>query len=166
MFKKLIIFCTAVLVTQMAFGAAYIKFDGVDGESTDANHRAYSDVLSWSWGTVAGKRSTCVKDFQLVKEVDKSSPTLLMDLVTGKFYPSARVAVTSNYADGASDEYIILEFKNVRMTSHTTTSNADNVPIESISISFEEVTYTYSNLDPQGGSGDTVVATIKSTGKC
>lgn len=166
MFKKFIIFCTAVLTTQMALGAVFIKFDGVDGESNDVNHQAYSHVLSWSWGSIATKKSTCVKDFQLVKEVDKSSPVLLMDLVQGKHYPSARVAVTTNNSDQVRFDYIILDFKNVKLTSHTTTSNEENRPIESISLSFDEVIYTYIELDQRGGVRGEVTATISSSGKC
>ena len=32
-------------------GAAYIKFDGVDGESKDSNHDKWIDVLSVDWGS-------------------------------------------------------------------------------------------------------------------
>ena len=166
MFNKFIIFCTAVLVTQMTLGAVFIKFDGVDGESNDADHRAYSNALSWSWGSIADGKSVCVKDFNLIKEVDKSSPTLLMNQVTGKLYPTARVAVTTDFADQGRFEYITLDFVNVRMTSHSTTSNADNVPIENISISFDEVTYTYFELDQRGGVKSEVTATISSSSKC
>ncbi|MDI9446743.1 MAG: type VI secretion system tube protein Hcp, partial [Planctomycetota bacterium] len=30
--------------------AAYIKFDGVDGEAQDAQHKNWSDILSFSQG--------------------------------------------------------------------------------------------------------------------
>jgi type VI secretion system secreted protein Hcp len=30
--------------------ALFIKFDGVDGECADKDHKAWSDVLSFSWG--------------------------------------------------------------------------------------------------------------------
>lgn len=166
MFKKLIVLCTAVLVTQVTFGAVFIKFDGVDGESNDAQHRAYSDVLSWSWGSTANSKSTCVQDFHFVKEVDKSSPVLLMDQVRGKFYPTVRLAVTADFSDQGRVEYIILEFKNVRMSSHSTNSNADSLPVEQVSLNFEEVTYTYIKFDARGAPAETVIATVKSAGKC
>ena len=31
----------------------HIKFDGIDGESTDRDHKGEIEVLSWSWGISA-----------------------------------------------------------------------------------------------------------------
>lgn len=165
MFKKLIIFCTAVLATQMALGAVFIKFDGVEGESNDANHQGYSDVLSWSWSSIADTKSVCVEDFKFIKEIDKSSPVLLMDLVSGKFFPQVTLAVTADSSE-VRTEFLVLEFDTVQITSHTTTANEDNIPIEEISISFKEVTYSYTEIDATGQPKGTKTATIKSSGKC
>ena len=166
MFKKLIVLCTAVLVTQVTFGAVFIKFDGVDGESNHAQHRAYSDVLSWSWGSTASVKSNCIKDFHFVKEVDKSSPVLLMGQVTGKAYPEVRLAVTANFNDGGSVEYLVLVFKNVRMSSHSTASGGDSLPTEQISLNFSEVTYSYTPIADNGQQETPKTATISSSGKC
>lgn len=166
MFKKLVVLITAVLVTQVTFGAVFIKFDGVDGESQAQEYEGYSEVLSWSWGSLASAKSTCIQDFNFVKEVDKSSPILLLDQVRGRAYPEVNMAVTSFSADGSRKEYLTLEFTNVRMSSHSTSATADSIPFEQISLQFEEVTYTYFTFDQRGQPRDTVTATIKSTGKC
>ncbi len=38
------------LLVPAASGAAYIKYEGLDGESKDSSHQDEIDVLSWSWG--------------------------------------------------------------------------------------------------------------------
>jgi len=89
-----------------AEAAAYIKFDGVDGESRDSGHKGEIDILAWSWGTsssgaragqvapsqsrvlVSPRQSTSAKDAQrsrgdttlgdvvVVRELDKATPKL------------------------------------------------------------------------------------------
>lgn len=35
----------------VAGGAAYAKYDGIDGEAKDSHHDGWIDVLSVDWGT-------------------------------------------------------------------------------------------------------------------
>ena len=63
---------------------AFLKLDGIDGESTDSAHQGEIDVLSWSWGASAtgsfgmggggasGKASFA--DMSIAKLYDKASP--------------------------------------------------------------------------------------------
>ncbi len=46
-----------------AYGAAFVKYDGIDGESKDANHDTWIDVLNVDWGVT---RSDEKRDLQLV----------------------------------------------------------------------------------------------------
>ena len=40
---------TEAELERVTGGAAFVKFDGVDGEATDANHDKWIDVLSVRW---------------------------------------------------------------------------------------------------------------------
>ena len=72
-----------VLFAANAFGAAYVKFEGIEGEARDKNHQGWSDLLSVSGipeprdaasGLPTGKRQH--KPLTLTKPIDKSTPML------------------------------------------------------------------------------------------
>ncbi len=66
----------------------FIKFDGIEGESTHKDHKGEVDVLSWSWGVSnagtghAGGGSGAGKaqpvDLHFTHNYDKASPGLAL----------------------------------------------------------------------------------------
>ena len=80
----------AILFSMSALSAAYLKFDGVDGESRDKDHKGWIDVLSVSQaaaprdaasGLPTGKRQH--KPITFTKPIDKASPILARALANG-----------------------------------------------------------------------------------
>ena len=77
--------------------ALFIKFDGVDGEAKDKDHKGWSDLLSMTWGVhKAGGGATgqtrrrgvaTVEDVVITKELDKSSPKLAEAVLYGQGLP-------------------------------------------------------------------------------
>ena len=90
--------------------ALFIKFDGVDGEAKDKDHKQWSDLLSMSWGVhKAGGGATgqtrrrgvaTVDDVNITKELDKSSPKLAEAVLTGKVFPKVEIHNTATYGEG------------------------------------------------------------------
>ena len=90
--------------------ALFIKFDGVDGEANDKDHKSWSDLLSFSWGLhKAGAGATgqtrrrgvvTVEDVMIMKEFDKSSPKLAEAVCTGKVFPKVESHVAGDGPDG------------------------------------------------------------------
>ena len=73
----------------MATGDMLLQLAGVTGESSDAKHKDFIDLVSWSWGMLSptdvstgqrvreGEESS---DFKIVKRADRSSPVLIQYL--------------------------------------------------------------------------------------
>jgi type VI secretion system secreted protein Hcp len=77
-------------------GDMFLKIDGVEGEAKDKTHGKEIDVLAWAWGASnAGSGSGKVKvhDLTITKNVDSSSPKLLLACFAGTHYPSALLTV-------------------------------------------------------------------------
>ncbi|NVJ67371.1 MAG: type VI secretion system tube protein Hcp [Gammaproteobacteria bacterium] len=164
MFKKLITAAALTLVLQNAALAAndtFLKIEGVEGESLDAEHRDEIDVLAWSWGSSTNGRSTCVQDISLTKYADLASPQLLMGHVDGFVYPNAKLTVKRS--TGASRlAYIVLDFKNLYVSSVSTGGSGGEVRItENVTLNFEEVKYQYTPQNADGSAGVPVSATIR-----
>ena len=92
--KIIAVAAAACFCLSLSFGAAYIKFDGVDGESKDKDHKGWIDVVSVSGleapkdaasGMATGKRDHASgmatgkrqhKPITITKEIDKATPLL------------------------------------------------------------------------------------------
>jgi len=139
--------------------AAYIKFDGVDGEAQDKDHKAWSDLLSFSQGmqqpgsgaTGATRRrgDVIVEDISLVKELDKSSPKIAEAVCKGKVFPKVEIHLTASIADAGRVTYYVYDLKNVLVTSYNIggSGQAEDVPTENFSLNFEEITVTYYEVE-------------------
>ena len=136
---------TLVGYVNGAEAAAYLKFDGVDGEATDAKHKEWIEVLSFSQtitretsdssGTTRTRGSATMGDIVVVKELDKSSPKLAESILMGKVFPKVEIHLTSS----AGTTYYAYELTNVMVTSYSISGDADQVPIEEFSLNFEKL---------------------------
>ena len=94
--------------------AAYIKFDGIDGECKDKDHKGWSDLKTFSQpitkpgtGTGATRRRGDVdlQDISLTKELDKSSPKIAESMCKGKVFPKVEIHLTASYTDAGRVTY-------------------------------------------------------------
>ena len=153
----------AALFVSHADAAAFIKFDGIDGESQDKDHKGWSDLLSYSWGVsqssqVAGGGSgkVSVQDFSIVHRIDKSSPMLFLATAAGRVIPTVTLSVTRNVG-GQEVEYYKIILKDVLISSVSSTSlpatatEGDRV-IETVSFKvFPKVEIRYTPIDDVTG---------------
>ena len=141
--------------------AAYIKFDGIDGEATDKDHKGWTDLGAFNQtitkpgqGTGATRRrgDVILDDLQCTKELDKSSPKIAESVCKGKVFPKVEIHLTASYTDSGRVTYYAYELKNVQVTSYNISGSgqADDVPMESFSLNFEEIKVTYTENDNAG----------------
>jgi len=152
--------------------ALFIKFDGIDGECNDKDHKNWSDLLSLSWGLhKAGAGATgqtrrrgvvTVEDVVITKEMDKSSPKLSEAVCSGKVFPKVEFHDTASYGETRAT-FLKYELKNVLVTSHNLSAagGGDAVPTETVSLNFEEVKQTYTEFDATGKKKGNVEMTWK-----
>lgn len=130
----------------------FLKLDGIEGESADADHSKEIDVLSWSWGTTqggnmhvaggggAGKAS--VGDLSFVKYVDSASHLLWIKCCTGKHIKEA--ILTCRKAGDTPMDYIKITLTDMLVSSVSTGgSQGEEMLTESISLNFSQVKYEY-----------------------
>ena len=153
--------------------ALFIKFDGIDGEAKDKDHKGWSDILSLSWGLHrAGSGATgqtrrrgvvTVEDVVCTKEYDKSSPKLAEAVCSGKVFPKVEIHNTTTYGEGNRATFLKYELKNVLVSSHNVSAAGagDAVPTEAMSLNFEEVKQTYVEYGADGKKVGNVEMTWK-----
>jgi type VI secretion system secreted protein Hcp len=144
----------------------FLKIQGIDGESTNSKHKGEIDVLSWSWGASAGaadKKGSltpgCSDSFNIVKNVDKATPSLVTSLALGTTIPSAILTVTTTGETAREVLKVNLAGVTVKSLSDSVASGADTVR-EQLSLAFTSAMVTYKPQNPDGTAGAAVNGTV------
>ncbi len=152
--------------------AVFAKYDGVDGESADAKHLKWIDVLSIDWGshkpgggaTGQSRRrgGVIVEDLRLTMEYEKSTIKLLEKLNMGEVIPKLEIEQTANYG-GSRATYLKYELVNVQVTAFdvNASGNDESPPTVTIANNFEEYKVTYTEYDSEGNKGGNAETTWK-----
>lgn len=156
---------TMALMATHADAALYIKFDGIDGESTSVDHKDWIIVESMSWGADAvrsaggGAGKVSFKDFTITHRIDKASPKLFLACATGQHIPKVTLSVTRMVQDKEVEYYRII-LTDVLITSMGSESpkptagvpSTDARPSESVSFKvFPKVEIQYMPIDDVTG---------------
>jgi len=132
-----------------AYGAGYIKFDGIDGESVDKDHKDWINLLSFSndskirEDSVSTRYQYDVSDIIVVKELDKSSPKLAESIAMGKVFPKVEI-----HLDSGKETYYVYKLTNVMITSYTISGTNNEIPTEEFSLNYEKITISESSKEP------------------
>jgi len=146
---------TLIGTSEEAEAAAYLKMGDIKGETAEKSHPDWIEVLSFSHSmenvvsTSSGGSRTAGKaflnDFAITKTLDKSSPKIAEALTTGKAIPKVELELTN----GAGVIYLKYELVNVIISSYSMSGVGDSSdrPMESISLNYQKIKMTYSEMD-------------------
>lgn len=149
----------------MAFDA-FLKVEGIDGESNDAKHVKWIEILSYSHGlsqppsaTVsssggAGSGRVNMQDFSIVKHLDSASVKLAEACCTGKHIPKVSLEICR--AGGDKLKYMEYKMSTVMVSGVRPGGSAkggDEVPLEEVSFNFGKIEWGYVPQDRKTGAG-------------
>ena len=154
--------------------AGYIKVGPIPGESVEPNHTGWINLLSVSQGIArpmaAGasgstrqRSSATLGDIVCVKELDKSTPKLMEAICKGTNFDKVEIDLCTS-SDGSSRiPYMKWELVQARVTSYDVSGSteAGTVPTESFSLNYEEIKWTYNELDKENNSKGNVETSWK-----
>jgi type VI secretion system secreted protein Hcp len=112
---------------------AFLKLDGIDGESTDSAHTGWIEIMSFSWGETSagggggsgrGSGKVSFQDFHFSTQFNKASPNIFQACASGKHIPTATLSLahsnTPSAASGASPDFLKYELSSVLISSYQT----------------------------------------------
>ncbi len=137
----------------------FLKIDGIDGESTDAKHKNWIELESFSWGETQtsgpgggggkGAGKVQMQDFHLVTRVNKASPKLFLACANGQHMKMATLVARKAGKD--QQEYLIYKMTDVLVSSYQVGgSHGEQAPMDQISFNFSRIEFEYR---PQKGDG-------------
>ena len=158
-----VILALAAAATWAAYDA-FLKIDGIPGESTDSKHKDWIEILSFSHGLSqpsSGSRSSAggasqtlsqiegqagKGSFGIRKAFDKSSPKLFEVCANGRRL-NAQVELVTRTPDRST--YMIYKLTDVLVSSYRISRSAGaTIPMEEVSFNYGRIEWKYG---PQGG---------------
>ena len=145
----------------MAFDA-FIRIDGIEGESTDDQHQGWIEILSFGNGhfqTVsktassaggAGAERANFHDFYFEKLLDRATPKLALASAVGTHIDKITVQLCRAGAD--KQKYMEFTMTNCIISEYLVTGDGeDNLPLETIGVNYGKIQWTYTLQKRTGG---------------
>src|ERR1043166_1287332 len=139
---------------------AFLKIDGIDGESADKAHEKWIEIDGFSWsanqpvssasgtGARTAERVT-ISDVSITKIIDSSSPHLMLSCCNGKHFPNVKREICE--ASENKHRYLLVEMEDVILASYTPSGfkGGDKVG-ESVGLNFGKIKWEYTPLGQIG----------------
>lgn len=141
---------------------AFLKIEGIDGESTDDKHKSWIEVLSYSWGvSQMGARSASgtggaaaaradFQDFSVVKILDKASPVLALACSEGRHVKEVKVELCR--AGGDKMPYMEYKMSDAILSSVSVGGGGGGEPTESLTFNYGKIEWTYTQQKRADGT--------------
>lgn len=147
----------------------YLVLDGIEGESTSKQVPKSIEVESFSHNVamaLTGNNSNVGRttgrcqhgDLVVTKKLDKTSPTLNLNCSGGKTIKTATLRVFGAVDDGSTVEYYNIKLSDVIISS-VNISGGGSRPYETVSMNYNDITWTYVAHDHDKGGKSGNVAT-------
>lgn len=147
---------------------AFVKFftPDISGESSDAGHVEWMEVLSYSWGVTQassmasgqGGRSAeraNFNDFSFMKTLDKASVDLGQNCATGQHFNKAELQV--HEASGNKHQYYKVIMEDVIISSYQPSGHGGgDKPQETVNINYGKIQWEYTPIAHGGAAGTKV----------
>lgn len=131
----------------------FLQITGVEGESTDAKHKDWLDVDSWSWGETqagagfggggGGAGKVTMQDFHFVTRMSKASPALFLACASGQHFKEAKLV--GRKAGKGQQEFLTWTFSDLLVSGYQTGGSeaGELLPVDQVSLNFAKIRIEY-----------------------
>jgi type VI secretion system secreted protein Hcp len=150
------------VATQASASDLFLKLNGIDGSSTDAQHakeielESYSQSVqsgaTFSFGAAAAGKASC-GDIVVSKRIDLSSAALIMKVLTGTRVTDGKVTFRRPGKD--MQEYYTVQLTDIIVTSveQADAADAGSIVKEIVKLKARQFRFTYRDQNPDGTLG-------------
>ncbi len=154
----------------MAFDA-FLKVGDIEGESSDRAHKGWIEIQTFAWGVrqaaaVSGQSGLAsgkpqVQNLHCTMPVSRATPQLALSCATGKHSPKAELSLQRSTPDKAV--FLAITMEDVLVCSYqiaSAASNTEDVPLDSIALSFGRIRFEFTTRKADGSPGEKVSGTL------
>jgi type VI secretion system secreted protein Hcp len=152
----------------MAFDA-FLKLDGIDGESQDKTHPNEIQIESFSWGVAqagtsgsgggGGSGKAVLQDIHFAMSTSKASPNLMLACATGQHIKTATLTCRKAGSDprGGGIEFLKIKLADCLVSSYSLGgSEGEDTPSDQLSLNFVKIDFLYTTQRADGAPDVTV----------
>jgi type VI secretion system secreted protein Hcp len=163
---RMALLCAAGVGATLAAQAAdriFLKLDGITGDSTDERHRGEIDISSYSqafrnsanfgYGSGAGAGRVSCGDITVLKNIDRSSPDLIRQVVTGRHIRSGVISFQTSSDQRAADYYSVTLNDILVDAIEQVDPQGEARLYERLSLKARSFRFSYRPLQPDGSLG-------------
>jgi type VI secretion system secreted protein Hcp len=146
---------------------AFLKIDGIKGESKDSKHADEIEINSFSWGVTksggtatgggGGAGKATFSSFHFNKLYDASSPALFEGVATGEHFKTATLSFRRNGADNPAD-FLTIKLTDVIVDSYQQGGTKEPPLLEGASLDATKIDIEYRPQNANGSFGESVKA--------
>lgn len=143
---------------------AYLKIDGITGESADDRHKDWIEVsnvlyaihqpragsVSTAGGLTSGRAELFPLSFR--KFADIASPVLLQTCAAGKTIPKAVFEFMRADGEGKPIPYFKIELENLMLSDITPDSGDGGIIVERVHVAYAKIKWNYLRQSIRGGT--------------
>jgi type VI secretion system secreted protein Hcp len=149
---------------------AFLKLDGIPGDSVDAVHKGEIEITGIQGGLThsvnrssatggAGAGKATFQDFHFIAPVSSATPKLILACASGQHIKTATVTMRKAGGEQRGIEFLKYALTDVLVSSVTTGgSTGDAEPTEQFSLSFLKLNVVYTPQKPDGTTGPPVTS--------
>jgi type VI secretion system secreted protein Hcp len=140
---------------------AFIKFDGIEGESADSKHAGWIEILNYDLdvsqrvsrtASSAGGATTGRADFSELcfsKLLDKATPALALACAAGTHFDKVVIEICR----AGKDKVKFMEYTlfNCIISKMTTASADGEFPVDDVAVNFGRILWCYTQQSRTGG---------------
>src|SRR4051794_39165022 len=116
----------------MAFDA-FLKIEGIEGDSESKGHPGELEVSSFSWGETqtgsvgqgsgGGAGKVQMQDFHFSMTTSKASPVLMTSCASGRHFPTATLSCRKA---GGSQDFIVIKMNDILVSGYAIGGASDD----------------------------------------
>ena len=143
----------------------FMNYEGIKGESSDKNHKAWMDIDNIKWGVrrrITSHTSTQndresanaeITDLVVERRMDSATPNLFIESCCGKG-KTVVIHLTKTGTGTGSDVFMEYTLKNALISNYEVDAEAQDEqrPTERLTISFVDVEVKYTPYDEDGNA--------------
>jgi type VI secretion system secreted protein Hcp len=149
---------------------AFLKIEGIDGESTDLQHKDAIEISSFSFGVSnpttissatggAGAGKAQFQDFHFTSSMTKASPKLMLSCATGTHIKKAELFCRkAGGNERAPVEFLKITLTDVLVSSYQTGGSNDIIPTDQFSLNYAKIEFDYTPQKSDGSLDSAVTA--------
>jgi type VI secretion system secreted protein Hcp len=134
----------------------FLKIDGIEGESSDRDHKGEIEIVSFSWGLSqlgdasggggAGGGKATLQDFHFTASFNKASPQLMLACANGQHIKQG--TLTGRAGGKGTQEFYKVKLNDIIISSYQTAgSEGEAPPGDQFSLNFAKIEFNTASGD-------------------